>query len=200
MRTIDYLNIFSLIQRSGRHKDRGADELFTLLFSKLEGFFRRTGADHALAEEAAIVGITKLVSAIELGVDTHSPGGWCWRVAQNAGKDFLKKERGIKAHESVLQAEDDDGNLDDLIDQLFPSNELDAVTRICLEQQWERFWREQPNYANAFERVELDGWSRGDIAAALGRTTHAIDEVVSQAKKSLYRLFMHCLSDDEKWK
>ena len=204
MYTADYLNVFALIQRGGRHRDRGVDELFTLLASRLKAFFRRGGASDELAEEAAIVGLGKLIEAIAAGPQTHSPAGWSWRVAQNAGRDFLKQDRNIKAHEtSLVTGDTDDGDDDDagsMMEQLCPANELDAVTRICLEQQWARFWREQPEYANAFERVRLDGWSHGDLAAALGREVDSMAEFLSQAKKALHRLFMHCLSDDEKWK
>jgi DNA-directed RNA polymerase specialized sigma24 family protein len=204
MSTADYLNIFALIQRGGRHRDRGADELFSLLAARLKAFFHRSGADDRLAEEAAIVGLGKLIEAIAAGPQTHSPAGWSWRVAQNAGRDFLKRERNVKAHETALAAgysdDSDDDDVESMMEQLFPANELDAVTRICLEQQWARFWREQPEYANAFERVRLDGWSHGDLAAALGRKVDSMAEFLSQAKKALYRLFMHCLSDDEKWK
>ena len=197
---MNYESIFKQIQRGGTSANRAADELFTALGAKLMAFFRRVGATDDQAEEATFVGLGKLIEAIKAGPNTHAPAGWSWRVAQNAGRDFLRVARRDALREVVLHSEDDDSNVGSVINDFADNVHIDPLTTVCLKQQWERFWRENPDYANALERSTVDQWLNADIAEAMNRAVHAVDEMLSQARKRLYRLFMHCISDDEKWK
>jgi len=74
------------------------------------------------------------------------------------------------------------------------ASDLDPLVRRCLDEQWQAFWQDQPDYANVFERAVLDSWSPDTVATALGRTLHAAEQLISQARKRLFAYLSRCIS------
>lgn len=73
-------------------------------------------------------------------------------------------------------------------------DQMDALTRYCLQSQLEKFCQTYPERAHWLERWIMHGDSLHDISAALGRTTAASKEYLSQCRQRLQQHLKQCLT------
>lgn len=70
---------------------------------------------------------------------------------------------------------------------------MDAVTKRCIQQQYDKFVTHHPERALWLERSILEEESIPILSQALGRTVGATREYLSQCRKRLQKYLQECL-------
>lgn len=161
--------------------------LYITHFPKLVGYFRRQGQPERVAHELAQDAFVNALKGLA-GFKGHAKlSTWLWTVARNT---LLAHVRTLRAAEDA----DDDTPIDpDGLSTDDPAHL--TLQRDCVRRGFERFWADHPDRAEAVYLAIVEGWTREELAAYLGRTLHAATEYLSQCKQRL-RPYLEGCSDD----
>ncbi len=148
----------------------------------LEG--QTEGEAEELADQAAI----NVVRGI---LDVECEGAlisWIWTVARNTLLTHVQKTQAGKQVEIVKN----DETWAILSDTVADPDEIDPVTRLCLERQVERFEREHPKRAICLELAIVEGLDMESLTQALGRSYPATAQYLSQCRSKLWEMLKPC--------
>jgi RNA polymerase sigma factor (sigma-70 family) len=179
----------ALIAQGGAAAERGAQQLFKLLWRKFVNDFVRAGQPLAQAEDLASESFHKILRGLSDMRDPVAFPKWAQTIARNTFYSYLRDTTGQREAEIALDSEP----LQALYEGVTDHSQLDLPTRLCLKDQLEKFCEEHPERAHWLELWIFDGHELAEISAALGRTVGATKEYLSQCRKRLQQYLRQCL-------
>lgn len=144
---------------------------------KVVGYFRSCGVDDAVARELAQETFVNALRGLAKFKGQSKLSTWMWTIARNV----------LLAHVRIAKppgAEGDPAPIEP--DSL--SNGADPRligTCECVRRGFAAFSADHPERAEAVYLAVVEGWTREELAAFLGRTPHAATEYLSQCKARL---------------
>lgn len=151
---------------------------------KVAGYFRRCGINEALAVELAQETFINALKGLGQFQGHSKLSTWMWTIARNV----------LLAHVRSRSATDAD-NYDEPIDPDTLSNgENPRLKGICdcVRRGFAAFSADHPERAEVVYLAFVEGWTRDEVAAYLGRTPHAATEYLSQCKARLRPYIEDC--------
>lgn len=144
---------------------------------KVVGYFRSCGVDEAVARELTQETFINALRGLANFKGQSKLSTWLWTIARNVLLAHLRapKPPGTEADNAQIDP-----------DSL--TNGADARligTCECVRRGFAAFQADQPERAEVVYLAVVEGWTREELAAFLGRTPHAATEYLSQCKARL---------------
>lgn len=156
---------------------RELESLYRTHFVKVAGYFRRCGIQDAVARELAQETFVNALKGLHQFQGQSKLSTWLWTIARNV---FLGHLRSRKAE----LGDSDTSELD--IEGLTNGDDPRlTVVCDCVRRGFAAFSAEHPERAEVIYLAVVEGWTREELAAFLGRTPHAATEYLSQCKARL---------------
>lgn len=156
---------------------RELEALYRTHAGKVAGYFRRCGVPEAVARELAQEAFVNALKGLAQFQRQSKLSTWLWTIARNV---LLAHVRGAKVHGADLG--------DEPVDPDSLSNGDDARLNglcDCVRRGYAAFSADHPERAEVVYLAVVEGWTREELAAFLGRTPHAATEYLSQCKARL---------------
>lgn len=179
----------ALVSQGGLAAERGAQQLFKLLWRKFVNDFVRAGQPLAQAEDLASESFHKVLRGLSGMRDPVAFPRWAHTIARNTFYSHLRDTKSQREVEIPLDGEP----LQALYEGVTDHSQLDLPTRLCLKNQLEKFCEAEPERAQWLERWIFDGQDLSELSTALGRTLGATKEYLSQCRKRLRQYLHQCL-------
>lgn len=167
---------------------RELEALYGSHFGKVAGYFRRCGQDEASAQELAQETFINALKGLHSFNGQSKLSTWLWSIARNVLLGHLRQQRPEGALDGAGEPVDpdtlmstDDSHLRGMCD--------------CVRRGFAAFAAEHPDRAQVVYLAVVEGWTRDELAAHLGRTVHAATEYLSQCKARLKPFIEHCHGD-----
>lgn len=159
-------------------------DLFVAMYPKLVSYFRRCGRDDAVADDLAQETFINALKGLSAFLGDSKLSTWVWAIARNVLLAHLRSNK----HQI---AEGPDGPVDP--DTLTTGHDQHLMGMCdCVRRGFKRFAAEHPERAQAIYLAAVEGWTREELAAHLGRSVHAATEYLSQCKLKLRPFIEGC--------
>ena len=168
-------------------RQRELQGLYVTHYPKVAGYFRRLGQTESVAEELAQEAFVNALRGLASFKGESKLSTWLWTVARNT---LLAH---VRAHKSASDAVDDVA-----VDPDTLSTEHDphlTAMKDCVRRGFKAFATDHPERAEAIYLAIVEGWTRDELAAFLGRSVHAATEYLSQCKIRLRPYLEGCQDD-----
>jgi RNA polymerase sigma-70 factor (ECF subfamily) len=178
--------VVSALRRGGKDRTAAISYLYRTYARKFLSYFLKHRVPRQHAEELVQDAFVSVVRNCENFRGDTRFDAWMWAIVRNLLADHFRRQRPEDPF-------DDDG-LEGLADTR-PGPDDVAVEDVdtCVRREYARFAEAHPDRAEILARVAFDGWSTGDVAAALRRTPGAAREYLSQCRKKLKEFLKPCL-------
>lgn len=156
---------------------RQLEALYRSHCGKVVGYFRSCGMDEAVASDLAQEAFINAYRGLATFKGQSKLSTWLWTIARNV---LLAHVRSSKPAGTGLDHEP--------VDPDSLSNGADPrliSTCECVRRGFAAFSADHPERAEAIYLAVVEGWTRDELAAYLGRTPHAATEYLSQCKARL---------------
>jgi RNA polymerase sigma factor (sigma-70 family) len=142
---------------------------------RLRNFIRRRVLDASEAEDILQEVLYELVAAHRLMQPIEQAGAWLMRVARNRIIDRFRKKRAEPFANSMLGADDEEGDsLEDLLPSIGPGPESEVVRLVLLEQVEDALDELPREQREVFIAHELEGASFKELAARWGVSVNTL--------------------------
>ena len=173
---------------TARSRRAALARLYGSHFAKLAGWFRRSGLSESAAHDLAQDAFVNALRAIDQFKGDSQLATWLWAIARNV----LLAHWRSPPPPGAMPATDGDGTP---IDPDSLSNPVDAHPTLqddCVRRGFAAFSAQHPERAQVIYLAVVEGWTREELAAHIGRTLHAATEYLSQSKSKLKPFIAHC--------
>jgi RNA polymerase sigma factor (sigma-70 family) len=167
---------------------RELETLYGSHFGKVAGYFRRCGQDDAGAQELAQETFVNALKGLDSFNGQSKLSTWLWSIARNVLLGHLRQQRP----EGALDGDGEPVDPDTLMST--DDSHLRGMCD-CVRRGFAAFAAEHPDRAQVIYLAVVEGWTRDELAAHLGRTVHAATEYLSQCKARLKPFIEHCHGD-----
>lgn len=157
---------------------RALGEIYDTYSNGLYAYSWRLLGDTELAEECVAETFTRFLEALHQGKGPHNHlQAYLYRIAHNWITDYFRRQKG-----SCESLEDDfclqpAGHVEDQV-----------VERLRKKQVREALFRLTPNQRQVLTLIYLEGWDKGDVAAALGKPVGAVKALQHRGINALRRI------------
>lgn len=166
------------------------EALYRSHFAKVCTYFKRCGETDAVARELAQDTFIQALRGCAKFDGRSQLSTWMWAIARNTLLGHLRKqERRVGDDDSQSAASIDPDTLSSV--QSGRQMEQDA----CLRRGFAAFAHAHPERAQVLFLAAVEGWTREELAAHLGRTPHAATEYLSQCRAKLRPFIEGCDGD-----
>lgn len=162
------------------------ERLYRSHFGKFTGYFRRCGQNESVAHELVQETFIQALRHLNQFDGRAQFSTWVWAIARNQLLAHLRKQ-GLRVPAAEDQAEPVEP--DSLISA--QSGRLMELCE-CVRRGFAAFARQHPERAQALYLAAVEGYSREELAAHLGRTPHAATEYLSQCRAKLKPFIAGC--------
>lgn len=156
---------------------RDLELLYQSHCGKVAGYFRRCGVNEAVAIELAQDTFVQALRGLAQFQGHSKLSTWLWTIARNVLLGHLRAARPVGAEA--------DGEPVDPDTLMSPAGAHLNSIGDCVRRGFAVFSREHPERAEVVYLAVVEGWTREELAAYLGRTPHAATEYLSQCKARL---------------
>lgn len=176
-----------LLSNDTNQREVGSIALFDAIDKNLikhfEGKWRLTYQE---ADDLSQMSMFKIVQKAHTVTEAKKFERWCWIVAKNQARDYLRK---IKREKEVI-----DFNSEKFIDESQIQNDHDEVTDTddCVKVGYKKFAKTYPERSYALD-LQQEGCSIKENSIYIDRTPAATKEFLSQCRKKLIPFIKHCL-------
>ena len=193
---MEFENTLKLLQ-SKEHlmREKGANEIYKMLYQPLMGFYRQRGMSKFEAEEVILESLFKICTKIDTVKEPKKFRAWCWTIARNTMLDHFRKYKKYEneiAEVYIHESGSESSRLD----------KIEIVTRInketekkdtdqCIQLGLQEFSKAMPERAFVIQ-MKLENLTNLKISERIGRTLGATKEYVSQSYKKLGPFIKHC--------
>lgn len=176
------------LQPAASRKD--LERLYTESFSKLRGYFRRSGLHDALANDLAQETFVQALRHLAQFDGRAKLSTWVWAIARNQLLGHLRQrsQRPPDA-ETLFEVVDPDSLTTGEPEHL-------KAQRECVRRGFAAFSQDHPDRAQVLYLAVVEGWTREELAQFLGRTPHAATEYLSQCRAKLRPYIVGCQDGD----
>jgi RNA polymerase sigma-70 factor, ECF subfamily len=148
--------------------------LYRTRISKVVGFFRHKGQSEESARDLTQETFINALNGLHTFKGDSALSTWLWKIAKNV---LLAHVRGRKPD----QADADAAAIDPDSLSIGGSAHLNPVCD-CIRRGFAAFHTDHPERAEVVYLAVVEGWTREELAAYLGRSVHAATEYLSQCK------------------
>jgi RNA polymerase sigma-70 factor (ECF subfamily) len=152
--------------------------------SKVAGYFRTCGINEAIARELAQETFVLALRGLSDFKGESKLSTWVWSIARNV---MLGHVRSGKVGDVDMQAE-----LVDPDTLISPNDGRVKPEHDCVRRGFAAFSRAHPARAEVVYLAVVEGWTREELAAHLGRTVAAATEYLVQCKARLRPFIEGC--------
>lgn len=160
------------------------EALFGTHAGKLKAYYRRSGVGDAAAEDLMQEAFARALRALGQFKGDSKMSTWLWAIAQN----LLLEHRRKRSIESA----DPEGEPIDVDSLTMPEDRHLMDRRDCVRRGFAAFSEDHPERAQVIFLAMVEELSREELAAFLGRSTHAATEYLSQCKAKFKAYIQHC--------
>lgn len=164
------------------------ERLFGSHARKVKAYYRRSGVSDAAAEDLTQEVFVRALRALGNFRGGSKMSTWLWTIAQN-----LLLEHRRKPSIEIDEVEGVPVDVDTLT--LSPEPRLMDQSD-CVRRGFAAFSKDQPERAQAIFLAVVEEFTREELAAQLGRSTHAATEYLSQCKAKFRAYIRHCHDDE----
>ena len=198
---MEFENTLKLLQ-SKEHlmREKGANEIYKMLYQPLMGFYRQRGMSKFEAEEVILESLFKICTKVDTVKEPKKFRAWCWTIARNTLLDHFRKYKKYEneiAEVYIHESGSESSRLD----------KIEIVTRInketekkdtdqCIQLGLQEFSKAMPERAFVIQ-MKLESQTNLKISERIGRTLAATKEYVSQSYKKLRPFIKHCVEGSE---
>ena len=198
---MEFENTLKLLQSKEHLKrEKGANELYKILYQPLMGFYRQRRLNKFEAEEVILESLFKICTKIDTVKEPKKFRAWCWTIARNTMLDHFRKYKKYEneiAEVYIHESGRESSRLD----------KIEVVTRInketekketdqCVQLGLQEFAKAMPERAFVIQ-MKLENLTNLKISERIGRTLAATKEYVSQSYKQLRPFIKHCVEGSE---
>lgn len=163
------------------------EALFRTHAVKLKAYYRRSGVGDAAAEDLTQEAFARALRALGQFRGGAKLSTWLWTIAQNLLLEHRRKP-------SFEQAQHDGEPVD--VDSLTLPVDPHLMDRNdCVRRGFRAFSQDHPERAQVIFLAMVEELTREELAAFLGRSTHAATEYLSQCKAKFKAYIAHCHDD-----
>ena len=156
------------------------ENLYRSHFAKVCRYFKRCGESEALALELAQDTFIQALRACAQFDGRSQLSTWLWAIARNTLLGHLRKQGRRVAGDGAPGARVVDP------DSLTSAHSGRQMERdACVRRGFAAFAQAHPERAQVIYLAAVEGWTREELAAHLGRTAHAATEYLSQCRAKL---------------
>lgn len=176
-----------LLSKDAKQREFGSVGLFDAIDKNLikhfEGKWRLTNEE---ASDLSQMSMFKIVQKAHTVKDAKKFEKWCWVVAKNQARDYLRK---VKREKEVIEF-----NSEKFIDESQIQNDHNEATDTddCVKTGYKKFAKTYPERALALD-LQQEECSIKEISMYIDRTPAATKEFLSQCRKKLVPFIQHCL-------
>lgn len=185
----DIAQAIELVAQGGTIAERGAEQLFKLLWRKFVNDYVRAGQPLAQAQDLASEAFQKILHGLGALREPAAFIKWANTIARNTLYTHIRDSSSQREHEVPMDGE----TLDAMFEGTSDYSQMDPVTRLCLKTQLQKFCKFHEERAFWLERWIGEDESLQEISAAIGRTQAATKEYISQCRKYLQQYLRECL-------
>jgi RNA polymerase sigma factor (sigma-70 family) len=154
---------------------------------KTVGFFRRCRVGDAKSEELAQQTFVLALRSLHQFRGESQMSTWLRQIARRVLLEHLE------SNEERLASNSDTIDLDDLVG----SSEMEGSgSDACVRRGFLAFQLLHPERASIILLAIVEGWTREELAAHLGRTVHAATVYLAQCKAKLKPFIQNCFDED----
>jgi len=198
---MEFENTLKLLQSKEHLKrEKGANELYKILYQPLMGFYRQRRLNKFEAEEVILESLFKICTKVDTVKEPKKFRAWCWTIARNTLLDHFRKYKKYEneiAEVYIHESGRESSRLD----------KIEVVTRInketekketdqCVQLGLQEFAKAMPERAFVIQ-MKLENLTNLKISERIGRTLAATKEYVSQSYKQLRPFIKHCVEGSE---
>jgi RNA polymerase sigma-70 factor (ECF subfamily) len=144
---------------------------------KVAWYFRRCGVEEAVARELTQETFVNALKGLQQFQGNSKLSTWLWTIARNVLLAHLRSAKpGPTEHDDTSVDPDSLSNGE--------SARLNLICD-CVRRGFAAFSVDHPERAEVVYLAVVEGWTREELAAHLGRSLHAATEYLSQCKARL---------------
>lgn len=167
--------------------------LYRSHFRRIAAYFVRCGLAEAVAQELAQDSFVQALRGLVQFDGQARLSTWLWTIARHVLLTHLRRN----------QSRFDDGPASTLsgAEPVDPDSlsctpcAAEVVRQDCVRRGFAAFAAAHPERAQVLYLAAVEGWSRGELAELIGRSTHATTEYLSQCRAKLRPYIAHCDED-----
>ena len=182
-------------------REKGANEIYKILYQPLMGFYRQRRLNKFEAEEVILSSLFKICTKVDTVKEPKKFRAWCWTIARNTLLDHFRKYKKYENEITEVSIDNQSGAEFSRLDK------IEIVTRVnkekekedtdqCVQLGLQEFARAMPERAFVIQ-MKLENLTNLKISERIGRTLGATKEYVSQSYKRLGPFIKHCEEGSE---
>ena len=198
---MEFENTLKLLQ-SKEHlmREKGANELYKMLYQPLMGFCRQRRLNKFEAEEVILESLFKICTKIDTVKEPKKFRAWCWTIARNTLLDHFRKYKKYEneiAEVYIHESGRESSRLDkiEVVTRMNKETEKKETDQ-CVQLGLQEFAKAMPERAFVIQ-MKLENLTNLKISERIGRTLAATKEYVSQSYKQLRPFIKHCVEGSE---
>ena len=198
---MEFENTLKLLQ-SKEHlmREKGANELYKMLYQPLMGFYRQRRLNKFEAEEVILESLFKICTKIDTVKEPKKFRAWCWTIARNTMLDHFRKYKKYENEIAEVYI-DESGRESSRLDKIEIVTRMNKETEKkdtdqCVQLGLQEFAKAMPERAFVIQ-MKLENLTNLKISERIGRTLAATKEYVSQSYKQLRPFIKHCVEGSE---
>ena len=198
---MEFENTLKLLQ-SKEHlmREKGANEIYKMLYQPLMGFYRQRGMSKFEAEEVILESLFKICTKIDTVKEPKKFRAWCWTIARNTMLDHFRKYKKYEneiAEVYIHESGRESSRLDkiEVVTRMNKETEKKETDQ-CVQLGLQEFAKAMPERAFIIQ-MKLENLTNLKISERIGRTLAATKEYVSQSYKQLRPFIKHCVEGSE---
>ena len=167
-------------------KEKGAAELYKILYQPLMRFYRQRRLNKFEAEEVIMTSLLKICTKIDTVKESKKFRAWCWQVARNSLLDHFRKHEKYKNDVTEERLEDIE-----IVIRMTEEKEKKGNIDECIQLGIQEFTKAMPERGFLMQ-MKMENLTNEQISLRIGRTLSATKEFVSQSYKKLKPFIKHC--------
>jgi RNA polymerase sigma factor (sigma-70 family) len=198
---MEFENTLKLLQSKEHLKrEKGANELYKILYQPLMGFYRQRRLNKFEAEEVILESLFKICTKVDTVKEPKKFRAWCWTIARNTLLDHFRKYKKYEneiAEVYISESGMESSRLDkiEIVTRMNKETEKKDTDQ-CVQLGLQEFAKAMPERAFVIQ-MKLENLTNLKISERIGRTLAATKEYVSQSYKQLRPFIKHCVEGSE---
>jgi RNA polymerase sigma factor (sigma-70 family) len=198
---MEFENTLKLLQSKEHLKrEKGANELYKILYQPLMGFYRQRRLNKFEAEEVILESLFKICTKVDTVKEPKKFRAWCWTIARNTLLDHFRKYKKYEneiAEVYIHESGRESSRLDkiEVVTRMNKETEKKETDQ-CVQLGLQEFAKAMPERAFVIQ-MKLENLTNLKISERIGRTLAATKEYVSQSYKQLRPFIKHCVEGSE---
>jgi RNA polymerase sigma factor (sigma-70 family) len=198
---MEFENTLKLLQsKEPLMREKGANELYKMLYQPLMGFYRQRRLNKFEAEEVILESLFKICTKVDTVKEPKKFRAWCWTIARNTLLDHFRKYKKYEneiAEVYISESGRESSRLDkiEIVTRMNKETEKKDTDQ-CVQLGLQEFAKAMPERAFVIQ-MKLENLTNLKISERIGRTLAATKEYVSQSYKQLRPFIKHCVEGSE---